>query len=685
MFFTRFIVLSLLWAWAPVAAFLAYDCRNASLTVEAYSLLDTQTCSEEQPDYGYDRQLTMEIVQLKSDRWVEVGWCRVYLTSVSQHCGMSSHAGPLRWHKLQELIPVPPTACRDALEKGSFILRGVALNATLGATVTQKFFSAGSLDRDSNCESGTLNVNGIQYKGQTGSEIYTVTVSREMAKVSDASGMIRLPGDILAQEGDLSAQDGLGGTFIWSRETGDCDDRMSFVYFGPVRVLTNSTKTLSGGLAVLEDPVRGQFAGLEIQEATVLCGYTAYRTHIRGVLILAVLGRESRISKSSFDPGTISDITRLETEISFLHVRTSMDIRDKIRQVRSAVCTNRVELARARLEMVAGTDKPYSLRRVFGPGHIAIKAGATVYVGKCQPVQVVPEAYPNCTSEIPVMLNGSRLFVDPITLVLQMTGTILPCSAIGPARWEIGGAWYCSYPEIRECHTPKKIPVDDVVIDVGSNPTYGLGKSLYSQAQQEEFESLRNTIGARPSYVADASMRAFHSRSHTGSLGSGLSEWAMEGIVERVGWEYIPFFWLFGVYASWALLVCLCFSVLNMVAHVLIRAYHISLVRGVGWWMVASLFGAVYHAVVFPFAWVRSRTAEIGEAALDRELRIVSPQTADRTPGRITLKDLLEDPSRVPPEQMQALYPVLHKFLTETEEPLLATAPPGCSTPPRTP
>jgi hypothetical protein len=53
-------------------------------------------------------------------------------------------------------------------------------------------------------------------------------------------------------------------------------------------------------------------------------------------------------------------------------------MKEKLRQVRIAICVNRGEIAPTRLEEVAGADIPYSLIATFGRGHLAIKAGEAV-------------------------------------------------------------------------------------------------------------------------------------------------------------------------------------------------------------------------------------------------------------------------------------------------------------------
>ncbi len=98
-------------------------------------------------------------------------------------------------------------------------------------------------------------------------------------------------------------------------------------------------------------------------------------------------------------------------------------MKEKLRQVKGAICENRQDIARTRLEAIAGADNPYSHISIFGRGHLAIKAGGAVYVTKCSPVEVVPRIHSNCAEEIPITINGTDAFVDPISYVIKSAGT----------------------------------------------------------------------------------------------------------------------------------------------------------------------------------------------------------------------------------------------------------------------
>jgi hypothetical protein len=75
-----------------------------------------------------------------------------------------------------------------------------------------------------------------------------------------------------------------------------------------------------------------------------------------------------------FDPEHITDYIRLQSELSFLHVKSSISQKDKLRQVCLAICETRRQVAATHLELIAGCENPYSLIQIFGRGHLASKA-----------------------------------------------------------------------------------------------------------------------------------------------------------------------------------------------------------------------------------------------------------------------------------------------------------------------
>jgi hypothetical protein len=159
----------------------------------------------------------------------------------------------------------------------------------------------------------------------------------------------------------------------------------------------------------------------------------------------------------------------------------------------------------------------------MGRGHLAIKAGRAVYMTRCSPVEVLPWSHRNCTEEIPVTVNGTDAFVDPISYVIKSTGSPIHCNDVAPPWYKVGGKWYCSYPVLKECHDPAMLPVDEVRIDPVKINNISLGKRIYTKEQLEEFARFQDSQGTRKAYLAETAEMAYTGRNEKGEWGLALS------------------------------------------------------------------------------------------------------------------------------------------------------------------
>jgi hypothetical protein len=207
-----------------------------------------------------------------------------------------------------------------------------------------------------------------------------------------------------------------------------------------------------------------------------------------------------------------AEFTRLESELSFLQVKSTMSLQETIRQVKAKICENRRQIAHLRLESIAGTENPYSLMEVFRRWHLVTKNGATVYVTSCQPVEVTQRTHTNCTNEIPAEYNNTDVFIDPISFVIKAAAAPVRCNDIAPPRWRLNRRWYCAYPQIQDCSEPGRIPIKPINIDDVEIMNLGLGRSIYSPEQLEDFMRFQESQGTRQAFLADSAECAYNSQ-----------------------------------------------------------------------------------------------------------------------------------------------------------------------------
>ncbi len=202
---------------------------------------------------------------------------------------------------------------------------------------------------------------------------------------------------------------------MWEYDSMACPQTIVRLYRGMMKANVNQTNTYKGSTVVVEHQDKDQAAGLELAESFILCGHQAFKTHIKSIAVFIHKDDRMEVAQRFSDKEGEGDLTRLESGMSFMQVRASMSMKEKLRQVRGAICVNRREIAHTRLEAIAGAGNPYSLITIFGRGHLAIKAGGAVYVTRCFPVEVLPRSHRNCTEEILVTVNRTDAFVDPIS------------------------------------------------------------------------------------------------------------------------------------------------------------------------------------------------------------------------------------------------------------------------------
>ncbi len=357
-------------------------------------------------------------------------------------------------------------------------------------------FLNGGLDDESRCEVGIVTLpDGRVLNGQVAQGLYEITLREEFAGLNELTGSLTLTSGVQAAAGDKSLVDSLEGTVVWEYDAMACPQTIVKLFRGMMKAYVYQTNTYEGSTVVVEHQDKDQAAGLELAKSFLVRAsglQDSHQEHRR----LHPQGRADAGGPGSlYGQGGEGDLTRLESGMSFMQVRASMSMKEKLRQVRGAICVNRRQIAHTRLEAIAGAGNPYSLITVFGRGHLTIKAGGAVLVTRCSLVEVVPRSHGNCTEEIPLTVNRTDAFVDPISYVIKSAGSPIHCNDVAPPRYKVGCKWYCSYPELKECHDPEMLPVDEVRIDPVQVNDIDLGKSIYTQEQLDEFTRSRTARG----------------------------------------------------------------------------------------------------------------------------------------------------------------------------------------------
>jgi hypothetical protein len=161
----------------PASGFVAYDCMNASNTIEAYSVLAPEECHVTGGEHKVERIVQAEVVQIKRERTINVFRCQVLETLVSQYCGHSSAAGVTRYLRFREPLLVEANSCRKALtEAGNITIANRNFRARIGMTTSHSFFVAGDLDDGHHCQTGSVSIGNKVVEYQATQTILEITL-----------------------------------------------------------------------------------------------------------------------------------------------------------------------------------------------------------------------------------------------------------------------------------------------------------------------------------------------------------------------------------------------------------------------------------------------------------------------------------------------------------------------------
>jgi hypothetical protein len=500
--------------------------------------------------------------------------------------------------------------CRQARKNGKVVINGRSFQAKIGSIASHAMFLSGGLDDGSNCEAGIISFpNGKAIGGQAAQGLYEITLREEFARLNELTGSLTLTSDVQAMAGDKSMVDSLEGTVVWQYDSMACPKTIVRLYRGMMKVYVNQSGVYEGSTAVVEHHDKDQAPGLELAESFILCGHQAFKTHIKNIAVF--IHKDDRMEQIT-NKEKERDLTQLESGMSFLQVRASMSMKEKLRQVSGAICVNRREITHTRLEAIAGADNPYSLITIFGRGHLAIKAGGAVYVTCCAPVEVLPRSHKNCTEEIPITVNGMEAFVDPISYVIKSAGSPIHCNDVAPPRYKVEGKWYCSYPELKECHDPAMLPVDEVRIDSVTVNNMGLGKSIYTKEQLEEFAWFQDSQGTGKAYLAETAEIAYIGRNEKGEWGLALGSAAQMSLVDLIGMNFFPLYKVIGPMIFFLSLLLIVWGGLRLIVTIFLRVAIIVRYQGCRVWVLTAFWGTLFQLAVSPFNWIDGVMQDMG-------------------------------------------------------------------------
>ena len=556
---------------ATIHAVQVYDCRDHRTQVAVVDLRGPSECAPPDVLFLPPKEKRIQVVQRLRRRAMLAVRCKVTETREVTRCGFDSISygtKPVSW---LQTVDVKDKDCRRAAINGilkvgkdkyarTYEVQDADEYRQGGGTgwakyqfkKTDFFYSYGGLSGNNHCSTTSFWSQGQYYVKSYETVRRTITVEHVLAEHRPAADTMSFSNHLEAPAKDGTAFDAVNGRLVWRYQKPGCSKDHASVYTGAAlvreRILDEESGpyTHHGGVAMLNGTLvlvqhglgkKARAMGFRVAEPVQVCGQECYSTQLDGTLIcfLMKLDEDLKLPELKYDED-LSGIN-LKAQLAYLHLSTNDRMEEGFNQLQQSLCKLDRDMLEAKLASVAHGN-PYALRSHFGPGCDVTVRGSAAYVTKCQPREAVLRTEEKCYREIPVILRGSsshenETFADPVTFVVQTSGSEVPCSTVTPVRYDLDGRWYCSTPIVQPCDAPTKLKPHNPRL-APHDYTIGLDGGIFTEQQEEDVHAAREHSQIGRSIWHRASTYADDHREDDGSLGPAID---LDGLEEASkGW-----------------------------------------------------------------------------------------------------------------------------------------------------
>jgi hypothetical protein len=156
------------------------------------------------------------------------------------------------------------------------------------------------------------------------------------------------------------------------------------------------------------------------------------------------------------------------------------------------------------------------------------------------------------------------------------------------------------------------LPINEVRIDPVKINNIGLGKSIYTREQLEEFARFQDSQGTRKAYLVETAEMAYSGRNEKGEWGLALSSAAQRSLIDIMEASFFPLYRVVGPMIFFLSLLLLVWGGLWLIITVLLRVIIIVRCKGCGIWVLTAFWGTLFQLAISPFSWVDAAMEGVG-------------------------------------------------------------------------
>ena len=609
-----------LWDCKGAGALEVYDCTHLNTTYTTIDLLEPGGCPDPERDFKKPFGRLVQLVHTDTPIAVKAYRCQVSISKIVTRCGYNSITYGSQYSVFEESIFLTAPACRWAATNGTVVILERTYQVRTRQRLTASYFTHGDVDDKGACEVTSFETHGVRYTRSYEEATITIYIDVVYATADAASEYITFQGGLRTKYQPGRVDDAFLGVLVWEvDQERDCREELRSIYIGAALIRKQITMgpagrvaSMEGAIVMVTDNTTNQFAGLILRGQVRICEkWACWATQIEGVVACVLGSRQRAIKGLKTTPGADPTSTNILAQIAYSSLGTNLRMHRYFETISVDICNLDRRILHQQLAAISGGNQ-YALRDIYGPGHKVYVSGAAAYVAKCVRLEVNRRSFPNCTLEIPVDLNGTLGFADPISRVLVSFPTIMHCTQIMPIRWKINGNWICATPDTGPCIPPDKLNITVTGIRVG-NFTAGLGSGIYSDDQILDWriwEMMRNTHSAIMTKLGNAAVMTMTAAGH---LGFPLDRKDVDDLAYRIGSMLSPMFWLLGWGWPWLCGVLLVGVIIKLILGGLVRMWILYKERGAGWWMVGALWHTGFLILRAPMVLVQEALKNIAD------------------------------------------------------------------------
>ena len=445
-----------------------FDCGDSEAEYTKISLVDTKGCQDLRNSSTTLVQ-PIQLLQTRQYQKIHVFTCLLVTQVRIYHCGMFSHATPVRQNSAPEVIEVTKEDCMSTHRERSVRVPSLTSAVVIRPNSTSSTTSIirGSLDQEGNCKGSTYVRDNIQYDNVFVELRITYTIHDYHATNDVSTNSVGLRSGIRCDLSEGSCFDPQLGLSVWEQHHyPGCDHTIDVLYEGTAEFnyLHDNPQKPRYIIVEADDTI---FA-LHLKNQADLCGTEVYITDQYKLYVnLQARGKFRRID--SLRPQKNNDLmAQFLSKLLYIQIAVKKELSENVYDAIKKRCELRNDMLKNRLALAR--QNPGTVGKLIKQnlGYLGRVLGEVLFIVKCVPKIVQYRKTEMCFQELPVSYLNESKFLSPVTHIIQDVGTQIDCSNILPPNFQIDNVWVELTPTLRRTEPAIMLDPNDEEEDLSS-------------------------------------------------------------------------------------------------------------------------------------------------------------------------------------------------------------------------